>query len=189
MFSELTSQIKRFVASYMKPDERNFDSKFTRLDTSANIFDEGVTQFFEPLAKRIKLPLQKLKDGIYEIAGETFTMRIRRGIGHSRDFLVTLSEKSSTPLSPDELGREVGLGVIAEFNGQKLGTHKLHTTEGYLAAFAEAAKAAERYCAPYLLDLRSHLGEIRRVVEQKIEDSGLRPKKHRFPPNVREEWL
>jgi len=158
---------------------------------STNIFDEGVARFFGPLAERINLPLRKPKDGIYEITGSTFTMRIRRGIGHTRDFLVCLSEKGSRPesLAIDELGGEIGLGVIAEFYGEKLVVHALHTEEGYLKAFEEAAKATEKFCIPYLLDLRSNFGEIRDFVERKIEASGVRTKEYRFPPNVREEWL
>lgn len=56
------------------------------LNESQDIFDEGVVRFFEPLAKRIDLPLRKVKSGIYELAGPHFVLHIRRGIGHSRDF-------------------------------------------------------------------------------------------------------
>jgi hypothetical protein len=161
------------------------------LEASTNIFDQGVARFFKPLAESIKLPLRKPKEGIYEIAGSTFTMRIRRGIGHSRDFLICLSEKGTRPeaVAIDDLGGETGLGVIVEFYGEKLGVHALHTDEGYLNAFEEAAKAAEKFCVPYLLDLRSNFGEVRDFVERKIEASGARMKEYRFPPNVRKEWL
>ena len=156
---------------------------------STNIFDEAVARFFGPLAERIKLPLRKLNDGIYEIEGKVFAMRIRRGFGHSRDFLITLSEKSSTPLLPEESDQEIGLSVILEFYGKNLATPELHTAEGYLRGFEEAAKAAGEFCEPYLLDHRSNFGEIRAFVKHKIEESGARAKKPRFLPNVREEWI
>lgn len=158
------------------------------INSAQDIFDEGVVRFFEPLAKRNNLSLQKVKSGIYELAGSQFVLHIRRGIGHSRDFLVTLAEKKSITKPVEELSG-LGLGVILNFYGEKLGTHKLHTSEGYLIAFDEAAQAVDKYCVPYLLGHRSNYGEILEFSAQKIEASGLMRKKYHFPPKVREEWL
>jgi hypothetical protein len=159
-------------------------------DPSIETFDEGVTCFFRPLAERIKLPLQKLAKGVYEITGKTFVLRIREGIGHSRDFLLSVSKKDEASQSPRDLGKnEIGLGVVAEFGGEKLGPYKYHTREGYLHAFKDQARAAEKYGVPYLLDLRSNFEDIREFVERKVVESGIREKKFHFPPNVREEWI
>lgn len=147
-----------------------------------------MTRYFEPLARRINLPLRKVKDGIYEMSGANFVLHIRCGIGHSRDFLVTLAEKKSIVKPVEELSG-LGLGVIVEFNGEKLGPFTFHTREGYLRAFEDEAKAAEQFAVPYLLGRRSNFGEIREFIDRKIEASGIPKKKYHLPPNVREEWL
>jgi hypothetical protein len=147
MLSELIRQIKRLLAGFLKPEQKNFDSRFTGLETKDRIFDECVNQFFKPLAQQSKLPLDKLKDGIYEIRGSAFTMRVRRGTGHSRDFLVCLSDNKSRPesLDVDRLDGEIGLGVIAEFYGEKLGMHAMHLNEGYLSAFEERSQCGAEF--------------------------------------------
>lgn len=181
------------MANYLKPERRAFESRFTRLDTSAKIFDEGVAISFDPLAQRLKLPLRKMAEGVYEIPGRFFALRIRKGTGHTRDFLVTLLERASiseTSGSPRDLcDGEIGLRVIAAFYGEKLGPHMFHTREGYLRAFEDESNAAEKFAAPFLLDLRSNFGDIRQFVARKVEEAGIRDKDYRFPPNVRKEWL
>ena len=147
-------------------------------------FDDAADRFFLPLAKRAGLQIKKLCDGIYEIPGRTFVMRIRQGTGHRRDFLVTLAPKSSLPDNLDDLSQEIGLGVVAEYNGKQL-----QVQSDYHSDFAEAAKIAEMFCIPYLLDTKKDFEEIRRFVECKITESGLETKKYRFPHNVREEWI
>ena len=101
-----------------------------------------------------------------------------------------MSKRGEASQPPRDLGKnEIGLGVIAEFGGEKLGPYKYHTGEGYLSAFRDQARAAEKFCVPYLLDLRSNFEDIREFVERKIMESGIREKKFHFPPNVREEWI
>jgi hypothetical protein len=41
------------------------------------IFDEAVMAFFEPIARRLALPLLKVRDGVYEIPSPHFIMRDR----------------------------------------------------------------------------------------------------------------
>ena len=66
-------------------------------------FDNAVARFFQPFSERAGFPKRKLRDGIYEIAGQEFVMRIRRGTGHRKDFLVTLSRKASLSRDLDDL--------------------------------------------------------------------------------------
>ncbi len=84
---------------------------------SKDFFEIGTVDAFEPLAIRAGLPLRKLHDGVYELVGKEFVMRIRRGTGHGKDFLVTLSRKDDVSDKPLELTGEVGLAVLAEYSG------------------------------------------------------------------------
>jgi len=43
-----------------------------------------------PLAANAKLTIQELGEGVYEVLGKDFTMRVRRGAGHRKDILVTV---------------------------------------------------------------------------------------------------
>ena len=151
-------------------------------------FDKHVVRFFGPLAKQAHLQLRKVKEGIYEICGRSFVLRIRRGTGHRNDFLVTLSSKSDERGDIDDLSKEIGLGVIAEFSGRPLRERELRTEEETALAFEEAAASTAAFCLPYLLDLRSDLNALWEFIERKIETSGVRNKKYKFPHNVREEW-
>ena len=156
---------------------------------SKDFFEIGVADAFQPLAARVGLPLKKLRDGIYEMAGEEFAIRIRRGTGHGKDFLVTLSRKEDVSDDPLQLTGEVGLGVIAEFCGATADALALRARDGSVDAFRSSAEAAEHFCLPYVLGRRADFAEIQRFVEDKIQKSGIRTKKFHFPPNVREEWI
>jgi hypothetical protein len=152
-------------------------------------FDDAVVRFFGPLAVRANSSLQKLRDGIYQIAGTAFVVRIRRGTGHRKDFVVTLSPKKSGAEDLDDLSGEIGLGVFAEYHGRPLQMHELDSKKDWLLAFEEAARAAEVFCLPYLVGEQTDLQDVRHFIEQKVEESGIRTKKYHFPPKVREEWL
>jgi hypothetical protein len=147
-------------------------------------FDNAVARCFQPFSERAGFPIRKLRDGIYEIAGQKFVMRIRRGTGHRKDFLVTLSRKASLSRDLDDLSHEIGLGVIAEYNGKQL-----QALGDYRREFAEAAKIAESLCLPYLLGTKTDFEDIQHFVERKVEESGIKTKSYHFPRNVREEWL
>ncbi|HUJ42108.1 MAG TPA: hypothetical protein VLW52_00750 [Opitutaceae bacterium] len=158
------------------------------MNISAAMFDELVTRFFAPLAKRAGLPLEALGEGIYEVAGSKFAMRIRRGTGHRKDFLVTLSLKQPEQ-NLDDLSGEIGLGVLADYRGRPLHAHALDSVEDWQLALEETARASEELCLPYLKGKQNDLDGVRRFIERKIDASGIRTERHRFPRNVREEWV
>ncbi|HWA08330.1 MAG TPA: hypothetical protein VG838_02570 [Opitutaceae bacterium] len=158
------------------------------MNIPASQFNELMTRFFTPVAKRAGFALNVLREGIYEIAGSKFTMRIRRGTGHHKDFVVTLSPREPDR-DLDDLGGEIGLAVLAEYSGRPLHRHELDSIEDWQLAVEEAAHAADELCVPYLIGQQSDLSGVRRLIEEKIEASGIRTKKYRFPRNVREEWI
>ena len=53
---------------------------------SKDFFEIGAVDACEPLAIRAGLPLRKLHDGVYELVGKEFVMRIRRGPDTERTF-------------------------------------------------------------------------------------------------------
>jgi hypothetical protein len=156
---------------------------------SKDFFEIGVVDSFQPLAIRAELPLRKLHDGVYELVGKEFVMRIRRGTGHGKDFLVTLSRREDVSDNPLELTGEVGLAVLAEYGGATADALALTARDGSPGAFRRAAEAAERFCLPYLLGRRIDFADIQQFVEDKIQKSGAYTRKYHFPPNVREEWI
>lgn len=150
-------------------------------------FGDAVTTFFAPIANRAGLELQKLRPDIYQIAGSDFILRLRRGTGHRKDLLVTLSRLAVPVRDLDDLSGELGLGVIAEYNGVEFPRDDLTSEESLDSSVRRAAETAEQVCVPYLLGQKSDFDEIRSFVDRKIEAAREPPFK--FPPNVREEWL
>jgi hypothetical protein len=155
----------------------------------SNTFDTLAARFFGPLAERAGLALRQVRDGIYEIAGQAFTVRIRRGTGHRKDFLVTLSPTRSGTEDFDDLRSEIGLGVLADYSERPLKPHPLDSLEDWQLAMGEAAEAARELCLPYLLGKQTDLEGVKQFIERRVEESGIRTKKYRFPRNVREEWI
>jgi hypothetical protein len=115
---------------------------------SKDFFEIGVADSFQPLAIRAGLPLRELHDGVYELVGKEFVMRIRRGTGHGKDFLVTLSRREDVSDNPLELTGEVGLAVLAEYGGATADALALTARDGSPGAFRRAAEAAERFVCP-----------------------------------------
>jgi hypothetical protein len=156
---------------------------------SKDFFEVGIADSFQPLAIRTGLPLRKLHDGVYELVCKEFVMRIRRGTGHGKDFLVTLSRKKVVSGDPLDLTGEVGLAVLAEYNGATADALALRARDSSSGAFRRAAEAAEHFCLPYLLGRRIDFADIQQFVEDKIQKSGAYTRKYHFPPNVRKEWI
>jgi hypothetical protein len=150
-------------------------------------FGAAVTTSFRPIADRAGLELQTMRPDIYQIAGNCFILRIRRGIGHRKDFLVTLSRLAASPRDLDDLSGEVGLSVIAEYNGVEMPYDDISSVQAFCASLRRAAETAEQFCMPYLTGQKSDFDEIRSFVDRKVEAAWEPPFK--FPPNVREEWL
>jgi hypothetical protein len=151
-------------------------------------FDDSVTRSFGPLAQHVRQPLVKLRERIYQIEGCGFRMRIRLGTGHRLDFLVTLSRSDRVTEDLSDLKGEIGLGVLAAYNGNPLKAQSPSSINGWQQAFDEAAQAARVFCLPYLLGSQTELDGVKHFIEQKIEDSGIRTKEYHFPRKVREEW-
>jgi hypothetical protein len=138
---------------------------------SADFFEQGVANTFRPFAVRAGLPLRRLQDGVYEMSGCQFLMRIRRGTGHGKDFLITLSRKEHVSDDPMNLTGEIGLGVITEYNGKDETTAALALRDGSLPAFRIAAEAAEEFCLPYLLGEKSDFADLQQFLRDKVERS------------------
>jgi hypothetical protein len=154
-------------------------------------FDNEVKRCFLPLANRASLSLQKLKEGVFEMSSHGFALRVRSGIGHARDFVVTLAKQSSLSKNYDELTGEIGLGNFAEVHGEKLELHPLHTPAGYHHAFEEAASLAGKLCVPYLIGVRgdADFEKVCEHVDRKKAEAGDKWKDYKFTKNVRKEWL
>jgi hypothetical protein len=170
--------------SFLKPT--SFFSPRTKAE-----FEAAVSATFAPLAERHNLKLSKVADGVFIIAGSRFNLRIRAGIGHDkRDFHVTLAPVASMSDDPyDFVQDEIGLAMVAKFQGHQMQTIDHSSADGYRTAFEYAARTTENVCLPYLTGDRDDFDDLKRFVEAEIQASGIRSKKYRFPKNVREEWI
>jgi hypothetical protein len=139
---------------------------------SQKAFDEAVVHFFEPLALNKNLPFQKKKPGFFEIKGEIFVLRVRRGVGHlaaSGDFLVTLSVGKPDWFNENDIRHEIGLGNFAEFHHERLMQQKFESLEDFYRAMTQAAEATEKYGMSILLGDVPAFQAVRMFVDRKIE--------------------
>jgi hypothetical protein len=126
----------------------------------AECFETGVAECFLPLAQKAGLPLIKIYDGVYDIVGHNYRLRIRRGIGHGGGFLITLSNEEVDHRDPIKIVNEIGLGRVAEFSGAAPEVAPIPMRDNSLTAYRKAAKVAEDYALPYLLGIKSDYEQI-----------------------------
>lgn len=116
----------------------------------SKIFDEAITQFFEPIASTAGLPLSRVQDGVYEIASPHFVMRIRLDTGHRRGLNVILRRASTEGF--DEQHPGYGIAHFVRFGGAEWESEPfLQTDEDFMQRAHAVAKASEEYVIPYLL--------------------------------------
>lgn len=151
-------------------------------------FDSAVSRYFEILAQKLELRLDRLKDGFYEIPSPYFTMRIRFEIGHRKSISATLFPTKERPANLDDKIRELGVAVFAGYNGEDMHTKPVSTVEEFLQLAELTAKMAERFCVPYLLGQKNDFEQVKEYVDKLIEESGIRQKKWSFPKNVQKRW-
>lgn len=156
---------------------------------NAATFNEAVARFFAPVAAKAKLAIQEFGEGVCEAQGKEFTMRIRRGTGHRKDILVTLLPTAERPADIDDMSKEIGLGVVAEFRGETLAESSLNTEEEYLRSAGKLATAAEKLLLPYLLGVRTDFAGLKEFVAARAEKAVSKIPDYRFPKNVRKEWI
>jgi hypothetical protein len=156
---------------------------------TSKTFDAAVSRHFKPIARRFSLPINRLKDGVYEIPSPYFIMRIRFGIGHGKSILVTLACVDEKPADIDDESKEYGIGVIAAYNGEEMCTEQVDTIEDFLQQAERTARLAEEFGIPYILGQKSDFNEVKEFVRERIEKAVSKVKAYRFPKNVREEWL
>jgi hypothetical protein len=140
---------------------------------SLSIFEATVVRLFEPLAQCNKLSLLKTADGIFEIPGKQFDLRIRRGIGHrkdSGDFVVTLSPKKSQFTLATDLTGEIGLGNFVEFHCEKLPARTWEGVGEFQLAMTRSVEAVEKFYLPILLGDEEAFKKVRHFVDLKINE-------------------
>ena len=151
-------------------------------------FSKAVAKSFMPLAANTKLTIHELWEGVYEVLGKDFTMRVRRGAGHRKDILVTVLPTAERPADHEDLSKEIGLGVVAEFVGESLPELSIDTEEEYLRSAQYLATAADKLLLPYLLGTRNDFADLKRFVAVRADKAVGEIPDYRFPKNVRKEW-
>lgn len=151
--------------------------------------DGLIIRFFSPVAAKVGRPLQRIADGVYEICSSVFTIRIRFCEGHGKSILATIMLTSERSTDPSDLRDEIGVGVVARYEGKSMHTEQKTTAEELVEQAKEVATKTDTLLVPFLLGLRNDFESIRKYVESLIIESGMREKTWNFPKNVREEWL
>jgi hypothetical protein len=155
----------------------------------SKIFDEAVAKFFEPIARRLGLPLSKVREGIYDIPSPHFIVRIRLHTGHRRGLNVLLRPASLREFDEDKSGAEYGIGNFMIFEGAEWKEELVETDADFLKRAAWLAKALEQFGLPYLLGQGRNLDEIKEMVKQRTKEEVKRIENYHFPKNVRKEWF
>jgi hypothetical protein len=151
-------------------------------------FNQAVLNRFGAMAESLDLKLKQLADGVFEIASQLYSLRIRLGTGHRVDFLVTLVDNKEKADDANALTGEIGLGVIMEYYGTKLIESRQAAPQDIDAEIARMADLSQHYCVPFLSGKSADWVSIKEFVQTKIEKAGGNMKKYNFPKNVREEW-
>jgi hypothetical protein len=155
----------------------------------SELFDKAVKRFFEPMARRVNLPLSKVQEGAYEIQSAFFIMRIRLGTGHRRGLNVLLRPASLHEFDETEPGAEYGVGNFMLFEGEPWEDPTIETDADYLKRAEWLASAAERIGLPYLLGQGKNYEAVKEMVKRRTEEEAEKIKKYEFPQNMRKEWL
>lgn len=119
----------------------------------SKLFDKAVETFFEPFARKLGLPLSKVRDGVYDIPSQHFIVRIRLDTGHRRGLNVILRPASFREYDENKPGIQLGIGCFIEFHGESPQDTfvEVSTDENFSERARLLAIAAERYAVPYLL--------------------------------------
>jgi hypothetical protein len=133
-----------------------------------SLFELAIRDAFAPLGARAGLALHAACDGVYEFERSGYAVRVRRGIGHKKDILVTLVPATGQPVTTHIAPGEIGLGLIAELNGEALPPFEIDSDEDYLKSARLLAAAAGRFALPYLTGERSDFADLRARVDESI---------------------
>jgi len=137
----------------------------------SHLFDKAVETFFEPLARKLSLPLSRIRDGVFDISSQHFIMRIRLHTGHRRGLNVILRPASFREFDENDPGVQLGIGCFIEFQGENPQNTviEVSTDEDFFEQARLLALAAEWYAVPYLLGEGKDWTPIMEMIERKTE--------------------
>jgi hypothetical protein len=155
------------------------------------IFDQAVKKFFEPIARKLGLPLVKVRDGVYEVYSPYFIMRLWLDTGHARGLNVILREASHRDFDERAPGIQFGIGCFMEFHGERLQDTfiPVDTDEDFLKRAQLLAQATERYGVPYLLGQGKDFEAVREIKKKEGEEIKKKWENVKFPSFVKKAWV
>ncbi|MGD9789515.1 MAG: hypothetical protein AB7Q00_05425 [Phycisphaerales bacterium] len=156
--------------------------------SQTDIFDQAVSRYFAPLAANVNLPLHQLIDGVYEIRGKDFTLRIRRHTGHIRGILITIVSTAMIASDTNDLCNEIGLGNVAEYGGESIAEFLPDSDSEYLQSACVLASETNKYLIPYLEGYRSDFAELKKYVDDRTKEAMRDMQHYRFPSFVKKKW-
>lgn len=155
-----------------------------------------VEKVFTPFAQLVKIPLEKTGEGCFEMRAETFTMRLRCGLGpwtdrgHSDLDVTIVPTDQAVPFCRDELANgEVGIVAIARYCGGSCEVEPIWTLADFEKRAEQYHELARRYGVKFLLGDENELFQsICSEIEEKSAEAKEAATKMRFIPGVQKRW-
>ncbi|HTS16384.1 MAG TPA: hypothetical protein VMP11_02315 [Verrucomicrobiae bacterium] len=157
----------------------------------SQLFVKAVEAYFEPIARKLGLPLCKVRDGVYDIPSQYFIMRVRLDTGHRRGLNVILRPSSFREFDENQPNIQLGIGNFIQFHGENPQDTLIEVSsdESFLDRARLLAVAAAKYAEPYLRGQGTDWSSVSEMVRRKTEKDVVEIRKYRFPKNVRKEWI
>jgi hypothetical protein len=152
------------------------------------VFGQAITRHFEPIAREYGLELMRVSDDTYEIPSSHFVISIRFGVGHGRSISATLKRSCRTPVGESDDKDELGVAVIAGFNGVEMQTRPVNTIEEFFEQTRYVAEMTNTFFGPYIFGQKSDFDKVKKYIEEKIERRANELKQLKFPPSVQKRW-
>jgi hypothetical protein len=147
-------------------------------------FEQSVRKWFDEVAAKRGLRVEKVSDGVLQIRSPKFRLRVSGSRNHGTDLVdvgVTLFSDESQP--------GIGLANIMEFRGDRLVSPELRARSADIdAEVRRLSDLAEEYCGAFLAGQRDQWNDIVQFVEEKIAREGIHESKYSLPGFVRQEW-
>lgn len=151
----------------------------------AHSFELATLRHFGALAAQVGLKMVKLREGIFEISGIDFVIRIRRGIGYHRDFFVTVAARCDLSSDVGDPTGEIGLGRAAKFNGSSVDFGNVNAVGNLEVELEKAAKWSREFIIDYLTGGRTDFEDLRKFEGFPLVVS---PDVKNLPHNVKKVW-
>jgi hypothetical protein len=178
--------------------------------------ETAITKLFRPIAAELGLELLRVRDialnddspylallgerggapvQLYEVVSQTFTLRVRVGVGPWTDREKTSLVVSLVPTEMkhdkwDAMTDEIGVYVIAHYYGDTSEYRNIYDQSSFEKEAQQASRLVQKFCKSFLLGQADDYSKIRQQLDERIREDGERIRKQmaNLPSNVKPMW-